>query len=286
MVKIKDLYTDGCKRLSTVSGDSASFEVLELIKAAFGINQSEYFLHSEDNAEEKSANKFNEMLSRREKREPLQYILGEWEFYGLPFKVGKDVLIPRSDTEIIAETAVNFINKNKFKTLADLCSGSGALAIALGKNTDLEKIDAVELSEKAFSYLWENIKLNNMENKIKPYNADIFSFKSENIYDIVVSNPPYIPTKDIEGLSTEVKQEPIMALDGGKDGLYFYRKISEEYFHRINEGGMLIFEIGINQLDDVADIMYSHGYKNIDHVKDYAGIPRCIYGIKKHTFLF
>ena len=281
MVKLRELYLDGCKNLESISEESAPFEVFQLIEKAFGINKSGYFIHSEDEVDEKSAEKFKEMLLRRKNHEPLQYILGEWEFYGLPFKVGEGVLVPRGDTEIIAETAINYINKNNFKNMIDLCSGSGALAIAIAKNTDLEKVDAVELSKKAFSYLLQNIELNEAQNKITAYNTDIFTFENQIKYDVVVSNPPYIPTKDIEELSQEVKQEPFMALDGGLDGLYFYRKISELYFDKINTNGMLFFEIGINQLEDVSKIMKEIGYKEINFVKDYAGIPRCVYGTKK-----
>ena len=281
MVKLRQLYTESCKRLQSEVGETAQFECFELIKAVFGMSRTDCFLHFDDDIDEEKFSKFDEMLTRRLNHEPLQYILGEWEFFGLPFKVGEGVLVPRGDTEIIAETAINLINQHSYKSMADLCSGSGALAISIGKNTFLEKIDAVELSEKAFSYLYKNINLNNMENKITAYNEDIFTFLNKEKYDIVVSNPPYIPTGDIAELSEEVHKEPFMALDGGTDGLYFYRRISQEYYDKINSGGALVFEIGIDELSDVMEIMKKCGYFDVSYINDYSGIPRCVYGIRK-----
>ena len=280
MVKnIKELFLYISKSLKEYSPDTYNFETFELLEFGMGIKKFDYPLYAEKQVYKNEFEKMQELLKRRLSGEPLQYILGSWEFYGLPLKVGEGVLIPRADTEIIADKSIELIKKFGYKSGADLCSGSGALAIALAEYTDIENIYAVEISDKAFPYLKENIKLNEIK-KVKAVNEDIFNWNLKEKLDIIVSNPPYIPTADIESLAKEVKKEPMMALDGGEDGLYFYREISKRFYEKINNGGALVFEIGINQYEDVMNIMKSIGYNDVNYENDLCNIPRCVWGIK------
>lgn len=280
MVKnIRELFLHISESLKEYTPDTYSFEAFELLEYAVGVKKFDYPLYADKTVSEDEIKKVQELLERRLGGEPLQYILGKWEFYGLPFKVGEGVLIPRADTETIADKAIELTEKYGYKIGADLCSGSGALGIALEKNSNIERVYAVELSDKAFPYLRENIELNKAE-RVIPVNEDIFTWEYPQNLDIIVSNPPYIPTLDIENLEVEVKKEPVMALDGGEDGLYFYREISKRFYNCLKSGGALVFEIGINQCADVMNIMKEIGYTDVNYSEDLCGIPRCVWGIK------
>lgn len=221
----------------------------------------------------------NEAFCLAEQRisgEPLQYLLGSWEFYGLPFYVGKGVLIPRADTEILVDTAIKIIKNQKLKVV-DLCSGSGAIAIAVAKNSNAE-VTAIEKSDEAFCYLQKNVKLN--EAKVECVKGDVFCDYNES-YDLILSNPPYIPTDVIEGLSQEVKKEPVMALDGGKDGLVFYKHLTSVWKNRLNKGGHLAVEIGYDQAEAVSSLFMENGFSEVKTIKDFSGNDRVIIGTLK-----
>ncbi len=212
---------------------------------------------------------------RRIKGEPLQYILGEWEFFGLKFSVGEGVLIPRADTEILVEEAIKIIG-NKEMNVLDLCSGSGAVAIAVEKHTNA-RVTAIEKSEKAFSYLQRNIELNNVG--VKAVKGDIFGeFDFPEKFDLILSNPPYIETEVIETLQKEVLYEPKMALDGGKDGLIFYKRILEYWSKMLKPNGIVAVEIGYDQMTRVTNLFVDNGFDEIKQLKDYSGNQRVIIG--------
>ena len=213
-------------------------------------------------------------LEKRLKNEPLQYILGEWEFYGLPFKVGRGVLIPRQDTEALVETALPLVKAGHKKVL-DLCAGSGCIGITLAKLGGAD-VTLLEKSDDAIKYLKENIVLNNVVAKFMQY--DVLTVPSEVSADMIVSNPPYIRSKIVETLSEDVKKEPKMALDGGEDGLIFYRHIANVWKLVLKDGGYLIFEIGYDQETEVTEIMQNAGYNDVKCIKDLGGNPRVIIG--------
>lgn len=216
------------------------------------------------------------LADKRISGEPLQYLLGFWEFYGLPFYVGEGVLIPRSDTETLVDTALGIIGNTKKKVI-DLCSGSGAVAIAVAKNSDAN-VTALEKSDEAFRFLEKNVELNGATvNCIK---GDVFDEHTET-YDLILSNPPYIPTKVIDGLSVEVKKEPYMALDGGEDGLDFYKRLTSYWKTRINDGGHLAVEIGYDQGESVSALFEQNGFSDIKIHKDLSGNDRVIVGTVK-----
>lgn len=291
-------------RLREAGIESAAFEARQLSSAC------------------KSKAEALDAVKRRCEGEPLQYILGEWEFYGLPFAVGKGVLIPRPDTEILVDTALKEIKRRKAAAgvtvnrckaaetegrvkkkirLLDLCSGSGAIAVAISKNDDDTEVTAVEKSDEAFSWLIRNVELNRAS--VRCVKGDIFDDSlliaaaddklgrrqdlgsclcSESVdneqFDIILSNPPYIASSVIQTLQREVGFEPREALDGGSDGLVFYERIARFWAGRLSRGGMLAVEIGYDQSAAVTDIFYGAGLVDITCIKDYSGNPRVISG--------
>ena len=222
-------------------------------------------------------------FERLESGYPLQYIIGEWDFYGLTFKVGEGVLIPRADTEISVETALQLLNGVKCPKIADFCSGSGAIALAIASNLAECNVFAVEWFNGAFGYLAENIKTLDKKNHVTAIKADVLDNIADKLpasLDMIVSNPPYITKNEMEELSVEVKHEPESALFGGDDGLVFYHSISRSAKDILKPGGWLVFEAGWKQADDIIDIMRLNGFTELSAAKDMNGIDRCIYGRK------
>ncbi len=234
--------------------------------------------------EEKLRN-INGLLKRRSKREPLHYIVGHTEFYGLKIKVGKGVLIPRPETELLVEEAIKLftVHCSPF-TILDLCTGSGCLALALGKTFPDAHIYGTDISETAIEYAKENAEINEIKNVtflkgnlLEPIKTLLTSNFSVLTFDLIVSNPPYIRRGDIKDLQPEIKDwEPIEALDGGKDGLDYYRVIIPEARNYLKEGGYIMLELGIGQADTVRKIAEDAGFMDISLIKDYAGIDRIL----------
>jgi release factor glutamine methyltransferase len=209
--------------------------------------------------------------------EPLQYITGKQEFMKLNFLVTKDVLIPRQDTEILVEEVINIANNFKNPVILDLCTGSGAIAISIAKYVKNVKVYASDISSKALEIAKKNAEFNGVKNNIEFVESNLFSKIKDEKFDIIVSNPPYIETDIIKTLSKDVQNEPKLALDGGKDGLDFYKKISENAYKFLNRQGYLCFEIGYNQKQSVFKILENQKrYINIYCKKDLCGNDRVI----------
>lgn len=277
MVAVKFLYNKAKEELDKAGIEAPAFNSMCLIEKVFGINQAQ--LASENQiAEDSDAARFITLLGRRLSGEPLQYILGEWEFYGYKFKVGKGVLIPRDDTEVLLRTALDYLKDKPKARVLDLCSGSGALAVVIAKETDAEAY-ALEKSAEALPYLCENITLNKANIEVIAGDvlncADEFTDRS---FDLIISNPPYVISDEIDTLQTEISYEPRMALDGGEDGLRFYRTIVKDYVSKIKRGGMLAFELGEGQFNDVKALMKKENIKDIGEKLDLGGIQRVVYG--------
>ena len=221
-------------------------------------------------------------VKRRLSGEPLQYILGEWEFSDLKFKVGKGVLIPREETVELLDTAIKFLKGKSNAKVVDLCTGSGALAICIAKQIEDSSVWGIELSDDAFSYFLKNASLNKAENvtAIKEDVFKAFNMFEDEFFDAIISNPPYIETDEIPLLQKEVQFEPSMALDGGKDGLDFYKKIISFWTPKLKKGGMLAFELGEGQFDCVSDMLAYAGYLKIGCAKDLSGVKRVIKAIR------
>ena len=209
--------------------------------------------------------------------EPLQYITGRQEFMKLNFLVTKDVLIPRADTEILVEEVIKLAEGINNPTILDLCTGSGAIAISLAKYVKNVHICAVDISPKALQIAKKNAELNGVKNNIEFIESNLFEKLKDKKFDIIVSNPPYIETETIKTLSKDVQREPKLALDGGKDGLDFYRKISDSGYKFLNRQGFLCLEIGYNQRIAVKQILESKKrYVNIRCLRDLCENDRVI----------
>jgi release factor glutamine methyltransferase len=234
--------------------------------------------------------KIDEYLKRRTKKEPLQYIFGYTEFYGLKIKTGPGVLIPRPETELLAEKAKKIISKfspesfrdriSNFRFL-DLCTGSGCLALALSREFPEAQVYGTDTSEVAIRYAKENAYLNEIKN-VKFATGSLFDPVKELKFDLIISNPPYIKRSDIKSLQPEIKDwEPVEALDGGEDGLDYYRAIIPEARNHLNEGGCLLLELGMSQSDEVKEMSEDAGFKDISLMKDFAGIERVLVAKKE-----
>lgn len=279
---IAEALREGKLRLKAAGKEAYAFEAELLLEKAAGLNRTALFLRGEEVLSEEVLTVYEDYLSEREQGRPTQYILGEWEFMGLPFCVGEGVLIPRGDTEVLVETILEKQQAEKFKSILDIGTGSGCIPISLGHYGKFEKIMAVDISPKALGYATENAVKNNIN--IDFYESDLFTnlpAEWKGKLDAIVSNPPYIPKKDIAELMTEVKDfEPMNALDGGEDGLDFYRAIVEQAKEWLVDGGWLFFEIGYDQGEDLRKLLQEFGYTAIEIRQDLAGLDRVALGRK------
>ena len=254
--------------------DSPAFEANEILIYATDLDRAAILYKQNEQLSKGEIRTVKKCLSKRKKGVPLQYILGEWEFYSLPFKVGKGVLIPRADSELLIDLVLEEISLDGSVNLLDLCSGSGALGIAVAKNCRNVRVTLVEKSRKAFSYLKENAELNNVD--VTAVCADIFKWKPKEPADIVICNPPYITKNEMQDLQREVKKEPTLALLGGRDGLKFYRYLSQNADKLIKDGGKIFLEIGYNQAEDVSRLLEANGFEDVEVFKDLGGNDRVV----------
>ncbi|MBF0542705.1 MAG: peptide chain release factor N(5)-glutamine methyltransferase [Nitrospirae bacterium] len=224
--------------------------------------------------------KIEHFAKRRAAREPLQYILGQVEFLGLTIKVGRGVLIPRPETELVTLHAINLIKKHSFNKIIDLCTGSGCIALSIAREFPNISITGTDISDAALKFAKENVDLNNITN-VSLIKSPLFDQLKNKTFDLIISNPPYIKTPVIETLQPEIRlYEPLEALDGGVDGLDLYRKILNQAPEYLNLDGMIVFEIGDDQGDDIKIIAKDAGFINIEIKNDLANKNRMaiIYG--------
>ncbi|MCM1314717.1 MAG: peptide chain release factor N(5)-glutamine methyltransferase [Prevotella sp.] len=226
-----------------------------------------------------SREKILDMVKRRSAGYPLQYILGMWEFYGYKMMVNENVLIPRPETELLIENVISLCRKNNITrpVIADLCSGSGCIAVALSKEITGSQVSAVEISEKAVETIRKNAEMNNSD--IEIFCADVLKKETAEKFsglDIIVANPPYLTSEEMQDLQKEVTFEPEMALFGGSDGLDFYRKILPIWKNSLKNGGYIMFEFGDNQHEEVGNILKHNNFKNITFSRDLQKIIRSV----------
>lgn len=269
----RELLAKGASLLQKAGIEEYELDAWYLMEYAAGISRTQYFLKQcEETHGEEAA--YLEAIGKRSKRIPLQYITGVQEFMGIPFFVNEDVLIPRQDTETLVEFLMKNLPENA--RVLDMCTGSGCIAISLGKLMGAE-VTAVDLSQKALLTARKNAE--NLHVPVTFYESDLFATVPEEKYDVIVSNPPYIPTEVIKGLQPEVRDfEPHMALDGEADGLTFYRRIVDESRVFLKNGGLLAFEIGHDQREAVTGLMEEAGFTKVGALKDMAGLDRVVYG--------
>lgn len=273
----REAIETGTRILQKENIADAKIDAWYLLQMACKIDRNFYYLHEEDELTAEQQSEYESTVHKRAEHVPLQYIIGEQEFMGLKFKVNSNVLIPRQDTETLVEEALR-VAKPGMRVL-DLCTGSGCIIISLAKNVADVSCTGSDISKQALLVAKENAKANEVE--VEWERSDLF----ENIsgtFDLIVSNPPYIPTGEIPGLMPEVRDfEPVDALDGKEDGLYFYRIITEKSPEYLTSDGYLYFEIGYDQGEAVSAMMRQCGYTQVEVIKDLAGNDRVVKGRKK-----
>ena len=261
-----------CASLSECAGEYAAYEAEKITCHLYGLDRRALTLVSREEAPDRTA-EAEEIIARRKSGEPLAYILGKVDFFGLELCVSPACLTPRADTEVIVEKALEHLGERKARAL-DICTGSGCIALAVAANSHAEVL-GVDVSEAALAVARENAERCALSEKVRfeKRNALAEGFLGGEKYDLILSNPPYIPTGDIASLSAEVKHEPMLALDGGGDGLTFYRSFVSVLPSHLNEGGAIIFEIGYDQEKALCELCAGAGLEcNI--FRDYGGNVR------------
>ena len=265
-------YGEG--KLNTAGIVDAKNDAWLLLTFICKIDRTFYYSHMDEEVPSEQLEEYENVLIKRAEHVPLQYITGEQEFMGLPFHVNESVLIPRQDTESLVEEALKLIRPGM--KVMDMCTGSGCILISILKNVVNVEGAGFDISKQAINVAKENAKLNGVVASFEK--SDLFDMVTEK-YDVIVSNPPYIPTDVIAGLMPEVAvYEPYNALDGKEDGLHFYRRIVKECKAYLNPEGKLLFEIGHDQGESVPALMREAGFKDVRVVKDLAGNDRVVIG--------
>lgn len=270
----KEAYELGIKTLTEAGVEEAKSDTLLLMDAICHVSRNDILVHGEMELEAGLAESFEEALKKRCTRIPVQHITGVQNFMGLDFYVNEHVLIPRFDTEILVEEVMKELHDGF--SILDMCTGSGCILLSLLKYSNNCSGVGVDISENALAVAKENQKRLGLDASF--VQSDLFE-QITGKYDIIVSNPPYIRSDVIPTLMEEVRlHEPVLALDGTEDGLFFYRKIVKESTDYLNGGGWLFFEIGYDQGEAVKKLMEENGFKNVKVVKDYAGLDRVVLG--------
>lgn len=277
-----NLFLDTRAALRKAGIEGAQLEARELVCFACGKSREQLYRDMSLYVSGDTERRVKELVERRLAGEPVAYIVGEWEFYGIPLTVTSDVLIPRDDTEILAERAIQKAKQvGDGARVLDLCAGSGCVGISVASQVPGCRVVLGELSEGALRVCKQNVRRNELNARVTCISVDAMKPPVPALwdFDVIACNPPYIPTEDIEGLDTSVKDfEPLMALDGGEDGLDYYRFIAAEWKNALRLGGSLIFEVGIGQAAQVEEILAQNGYENIQTVADTQGIWRVVEG--------
>ena len=276
-----NLYMDVRQELRRAGIDAATLEAQELVAFAAGKTRQELLrdgrLYVPQEVEQRAA----ALVERHLAGEPLAYLIGEWSFCGMDLDIDENVLIPRVDTEVLAEQAISFVKTLQEPRVLDLCAGSGCVGLAVAKFCPGSHVVLGELMEGALRVCRRNIRRTGLTAQVLPWQVNALDGPPPRFgeFDCIVSNPPYIPDGDIAGLDVSVRDyEPLTALKGGGDGLDFYRAISDKWRAVLHPGSRLYFEVGIGQADDVLRIMRAQGFGDIEVVPDTAGIPRVVYG--------
>ena len=272
----KKLYENGIEILNRAGIAEAKLDARLLLEYACQTDHSVLFAHPEREISEKEYDNYIGLIERRVKREPVAYILGNWDFMGLNFKVNSNVLIPEQDTEVLVEEAMRY-TEDGFKVL-DLCTGSGCIALSLLNYTNDTRAVCTDISGEALDVAKENAESLRLSDRVTFVKTDLFPGEDMGKFDIIVSNPPYIATKVIETLAPEVKDyEPRLALDGSEDGLLFYRRIVDSVHKYLFSSGYLFLEIGYDQGKALTDMLKENGrFHDIEVIRDYAGNDRVV----------
>ena len=280
-----DLYLDVRSVLRKEEAvDSPELEAREIVCSAANKSKEEFYRDQRLYASPEIVEQVQSMLQRRLAGEPVAYLVGEWEFYGLPLAVNPHVLIPRDDTAVLAEQAIAYLKEQTDNVrVLDLCTGSGCIGLAIAAHVPDCRVVLADASEEALKVARVNVRINHLQKRTAILKVDALQAPPDSFdgFRCIVSNPPYIPTQDIEGLDVSVRDyEPRMALDGGEDGLTFYRAIAQKWKEALAPGGKLMFELGIGQADAVMRLMRHEGFGDLELFEDTQGIARVISGTK------
>ncbi|MEY8265615.1 peptide chain release factor N(5)-glutamine methyltransferase [Lachnospiraceae bacterium 64-25] len=274
-MEYRTLYDMGAEELKEAGVEEAALDARLLLEEVCGTDRNDLLVHGDHLVAEDQLERYMECIELRSKRIPLQHILGYQEFMGLKFKVTPDVLIPRQDTETLVEEVMR--NLHDGMRILDMCTGSGCILLSLLRYSNDCVGTGCDLSEAALQVAQENARALSLEAEF--IQSDLFE-KVQGKYEIIVSNPPYIPSQEILTLMEEVRDhDPLMALDGREDGLYFYKEIIKGAGQHLHPGGMLFFEIGCTQAEDVSRYLKEAGYKEVTVCKDLAGLDRVVSGV-------
>lgn len=277
---IKKIAESVKKELAAAGIDTAQRESRFLVEGICRLSRGRMFLHSDMILTDSEREQVALAVKKRLEGWPLQYLIGEWDFYGYPIYVGEGVLIPRPETELLVRDALRALSalNKKSPAVADLCSGSGCIAIAIAREYADARVTAVEKYDDAYGYLERNIERNEASN-VLPVKDDVLgplAGSLEGMFDVIVCNPPYIRTEDLATLQKEVQFEPVEALDGKEDGLYFYREITKLWKPCLAPGGTMLFEIGYDQGESVSQILRENGFSWVEVRRDYNELDRIV----------
>ena len=278
---IKECLKKGIEALDIIGIEDSVLKAKLLLANIIEKPKEYLFIHENEELEDEEEKEFWRQIDELSKNTPLQYLTKTQEFMGLDFYVNENVLIPRSDTEILVEEVLKNIDKSKKVRILDMCTGSGIIGISLAKICDNVEVVCVDKSDKALEVAFENAKFHGVANRIDFICSDMFGDlydlcdRRNMKFDIIVSNPPYIETETIKTLNKDVQKEPLMALDGGEDGLDFYRIIADKAWNFLNENGKVFVEIGYNQGESVI-ALFKEKFNNVSCVKDLAGLDRVV----------
>ena len=277
---IFEAYNSTKKKLEKAGIEDYVFEAKQIIKHITGFSATQILTNYNNKLTEFQENNLVAIVHQREVRYPLQYILGNWDFYGRTFEVGVGVLVPRADTETVIDVALEHLKEKEKPQILDLCAGSGCIGITLAKEIETSNVLMIEKYMEAFRYTLKNIEKNATVNA-KAMMGDIFEKTgADGEYDIIVSNPPYIPENEMNEISPETKFEPETALLAADGGMEFYKAIINNYTDSLKKGGMMLFEVGIGESQKVKELLSGAGYSDVGAKCDLGGIERAVFGIK------
>lgn len=278
-----NLYLDIRNRLRNAGCAGASLEARELVCFGSGKTKEEFFRDAPLYVAPETEKAILALVERHLNGEPVAYLIGEWEFYGLALDISEAVLIPRPDTEVLASQAIEFVQTQGACRVLDLCAGSGCIGLAIAANAPECRVLLGEISESAVRICRQNIRRNGLTGQVAVMNMDALQPPPRAVgeFQCIVSNPPYIPRADIDALDTSVKDfEPYLALCGGEDGYDFYTAIIHQWKDALVVGGRLYFEVGIGQADTVLRMMRTEGFGDVQIIPDLQGIPRVVFGTR------
>lgn len=280
---IGSLLISGYETLKKAKIDSYQLDSQLLLTKILNVSRIFVLTNRDYEIAQGLAEEYFDLINLRKDKKPVKYILGECEFMGYNFNIKEGVLIPRPDTEVLVETVIYYIKKYEYKKICDVCAGSGIIGITVAKECSDTEVLSLDIAPIAIEVTSENVKSMNLEHRVQVENCDLLEYPLEHSlkFDVIVSNPPYIRTQEISNLMEDVKNyEPFEALCGGDDGLRFYRKITDQSLYILNDKGMLAFEIGYDQKNDVSSILKERGFNDIETIKDLSGSDRVVIGFK------